>query len=150
MNTASTILLIEDDEHDAFFLKRALQRTRPDLNLQLTTDGQQAVDYLDGNDEYCDRGKYPLPSLIFVDLKLPYLSGFQVLEHIRTNPSLVGIPVAVLTSSAEERDRQRAFALGAKAYLVKPPTPQMLLEVLGPAPTASEVQPSGSDRVLER
>jgi len=143
INSPETILLVEDDPNDAFFLKRALKKTRPDLPLQLLTDGEQALDYLNGHPKYSDRAAYPLPSLIFLDLKLPYFSGFQILEHIRSRPELAAIPVFILTSSSEERDRQQALALGAKAYLVKPPTPEMLLKILGgftstpnPSPTS--------------
>jgi CheY-like chemotaxis protein len=125
------MLVVEDDPNDAFFLKRALHKVRPDQPLQFVTDGEQALNYLSGQLQYSDRGSYPLPVTIFLDLKLPYFSGFQILEHIRSNPSLASIPVFVLTSSSEERDRQRALELGAKAYLVKPPTPEMLRTALG-------------------
>jgi CheY-like chemotaxis protein len=124
-------LLVEDDDHDVFFLRRALLKVRPDLSLHVVTDGEQAMDYLDGRRNYADRAMYPLPSLMFLDLKLPYFNGFQVLEHLRGIPELALTPVFVLTSSSEDRDRNRAMALGAKAYLVKPPTAEMLLEVLG-------------------
>ena len=135
MNTQSpNILLVEDDPHDVFFLKRALQKARPDLPIQVVTDGQQALDYLHGRSNYSDRTSYPLPSNIFLDLKLPYLSGFEILEQIRSNPTLATIPVFILTSSSEERDRERALELGAQHYLVKPPTAEMLVRVLGPRP----------------
>ncbi len=129
-NPTPRILLVEDDEHDAFFLKRALQKVRPDLQPSLVTDGQEALDYLNGRLKYADRTTFPLPSLIFLDLKLPYFSGFQILEQIRTNPGLAAIPVFVLTSSSEERDRRRAIDLGARDYMVKPPTPNMMLKAL--------------------
>jgi CheY-like chemotaxis protein len=138
------ILLVEDDKHDAFFLKRALQKVRPDLPLQVVTDGEQALDYLNGRKQYSDRATYPLPSNMFLDLKLPYFSGFEILEHIKGNPSLIAIAVFVLTSSPEERDRERALELGARQYLVKPPTPEMLLNVLGP-PSAGQSRPATSD-----
>jgi CheY-like chemotaxis protein len=124
------ILLVEDDDHDVFFLRRALLKARPDLSLHVVTDGEQALDYLDGRRNYADRTMYPLPSLMFLDLKLPYFNGFQILEHLRGIPALAEMPVFVLTSSSEDRDRNRAIALGAKAYLVKPPTAEMLLQVL--------------------
>src|SRR5262249_25738706 len=89
-----------------------------------------------GHGKYSDRGAHPSPNFMFLDLKLPYLSGFEVLEHIRATPSLTTIPVFVLTSSAEDRDRKRALELGAKAYLVKPPSPKMLIETLGSRPEA--------------
>ena len=129
----ASILVAEDDPHDAFFLTRALHKVKQDLPLQFVTDGEQALNYLNGNLQYSDRQSYPLPFLIFLDLKLPYFSGFEILEHIRGNPDLASISVFVLTSSPEERDRKRALGLGAKGYLVKPATPEMLLKVLSPA-----------------
>ncbi len=131
-NTAEVILLVEDDEHDAFFMERALRKARPDLSLRLACDGEQALDYLNGQGVFADRIAHPLPSIIFLDLKLPYISGFQILEHLRSAPLPHPVPVFVLTSSPEESDRSRALELGAKDYFVKPPTPEMLLQVLGP------------------
>ncbi len=128
--TQAPILTVEDDPHDAFFLQRALHKVGYNLPLQLVTDGEQAVNYLDGKLHYRDRALYPLPFLIFLDLKLPYFSGFEILEHIKSDSSLASIPVFILTSSPEERDRRRALELGAKGYLVKPATPQTLLEIL--------------------
>src|ERR1041385_7640827 len=136
------ILLVEDNPHDAFFLKRALLKVRQDLSLQLVADGEQALRYLNGELEYTDRALFPLPFLILLDLKLPYLSGFDVLEQTRNNPTLSAIPVFVLTSSSEERDRRRALELGARDYLVKPPTPEMLLRILGPSPGTSIAEPA--------
>jgi CheY-like chemotaxis protein/nitrogen-specific signal transduction histidine kinase len=130
-NEAETLLLVEDDPNDTFFFKYALQRARPDVLLQSVTDGGQAMDYLNGHQRYSDRLAHPIPNFMFLDLKLPYFSGFEVLEHIRATPSLSAIVVFVLTSSSEERDRKRALELGARAYLVKPPSPQMLIETLG-------------------
>jgi CheY-like chemotaxis protein len=125
-----SILLVEDDENDVFLMERAVAKARLDLRIHIVTHGQEAIDYLAGNGRYADRSAHPLPACIFLDLKLPYIHGFEVLEWIRKQPSLADIHVLVLTSSPEERDRQRAERLGAKAYLVKPPTPQVLLEVL--------------------
>jgi CheY-like chemotaxis protein len=124
------ILLVEDNEDDAFFLQRALRKVDRDALLQIVTDGQQALDYFGGQLKFADRISYPIPSIILLDLKLPYLSGFEVLEHLRTRFNLAEIPVFILTSSAEERDRRRALDLGAAGYYVKPPTPEMLVEIL--------------------
>jgi len=123
------ILLAEDDDNDVFFMRRALQKSGIDFALQVVRDGQQAIDYLNGHGAFSDRGQYPLPTVILVDLKMPFLDGFEVLTWIRTQPSLNGLPVAVLTSSAEERDRRRARELGARAYFVKPPKPETIQEV---------------------
>lgn len=124
------ILLVEDDEHDVFFFRRALKKAGLEFSLRLVNDGEQALQYLNGDGQYQDRATHPLPDIIFLDLKLPYISGMEVLEHIQKEPALSKIDVIVLTSSPEERDRKRAFELGAKEYLVKPAAPKTLLQIL--------------------
>jgi CheY-like chemotaxis protein len=129
MNSRS-ILLVEDDEDDAFFMRRALTKAHIDLPLHIAVNGQEALDYLGGIGQFSDRTKHPLPAIVFLDLKLPYVHGFEVLKWIRSQPSLNDVPVIILTSSPEPRDREKALQLGAKAYLVKPPTRDMVLTVL--------------------
>ena len=129
MTTKSVILLAEDDDNDVFFMRRALQKSQVDFAIQVVSDGQQAVAYLSGEGKFNNRDQYPLPSVILLDLKMPFLDGFEVLAWTRTQPSLKGVPVAVLTSSAEERDRRRARELGARAYFVKPPKPETIQEI---------------------
>jgi len=124
------ILLAEDDDNDVFFMRRALQKSRADFTLQVVTDGRQATDYLGGEGKFSNREEYPQPSVILLDLKMPFLDGFEVLEWIRAHSSFDGTPVAVLTSSAEERDRGRARELGARAYFVKPPKPETIQEII--------------------
>ena len=125
-----TILLVEDNEDDVFFMRRALSKAQIKIPLQVAADGQKALDYLSGAGHYADRAQYPLPSLIFLDLKLPFISGFEVLNWVRSQATLREIPVVILTSSSEERDRQKATELGVKTYLVKPPTPETLREAI--------------------
>ena len=127
-----TILLAEDDENDVFFMRRAIEKTSLNLSIQVATDGQSAIDYLNGNGEYRDRKTFPIPQAVLLDLKLPYLHGFEVLAWIRQQPLLRELPVMILTSSPEDRDRQEAEKLGAQAYCVKPPTREMVLGVLAP------------------
>lgn len=115
------ILLAEDDENDVFFMRRALRKAEVTFPMHLVTNGQEALDYLRGAGKFSDRDQYPLPSIMLLDLKMPFVDGFEVLTWISSQPSLTEIPVVVLTSSAEERDRQKAAELGAKAYFVKPP-----------------------------
>jgi CheY-like chemotaxis protein len=131
METKSQVLLVvEDDPSDVFIIQRALRKSKVSHSLQVVTDGQMAINYLAGHGKFGDRTQYPLPSLIFLDLKIPYKHGFEVLEWVRQQPSLQDCPVVVLSSSSEERDMERAYRLGARSFLVKPPTPGMLLEVL--------------------
>jgi Response regulators consisting of a CheY-like receiver domain and a winged-helix DNA-binding domain len=129
-DSGKLILLVEDDENDVFFFRRALKKAGLEIPIRLVTDGEQALQYFNGDGQYRDRAAHPLPDIIFLDLKLPYLSGMDVLEHIQKQPALNTIDVIVLTSSPEERDRKRAFELGAKEYLVKPAAPKTLLQIL--------------------
>lgn len=127
---SQTFLLVEDEPGDVFLMRRALSKAKIASQLQVVTDGRMAVDYLSGSGKFSDRAQYPLPSLILLDLKIPYVHGFEVLRWIKAQPELSGVLVVVLTSSTEERDVQRAYALGACSFLVKPPTAQMLQELL--------------------
>lgn len=120
------VLLVEDNPDDVFFLERALEKSGLGWSLRVVTDGQEALDYLSGSKTFADRAQHPLPDLILLDLKLPYVSGFEVLGWIREQPGLRGLPVVILTSSPEERDQRRAAELGVRAYLLKPPNETML------------------------
>lgn len=126
------VLLVEDNPDDSFLMRRALKKTGLELQLHAVTDGQAAVNYLRGAEEFADRERYPLPAVIFLDLKLPFLNGFQVLEWIREHPLLHDLNVVILTSSGEDRDFKRAQQLGVAAYLVKPPSPETLDKTLRP------------------
>jgi CheY-like chemotaxis protein len=136
MSVAATILLVEDNDDDVFVFRRMLKKAQIANPLQVVTDGQQAVDYLSSAGLYDDRTLHPFPFIVFLDLKLPYLNGFDVLTWIRSRPELKSLIVVVLTSSAEEKDYQRAYTLGARSYLVKPPKPEMLHAVVKSLETA--------------
>ena len=124
--TNRALLLVEDNEDDVFLMKRALKGARVVNPLLVVEDGQQAVDYLGGAGKFADREQYPLPAVVFLDLKLPLLSGHDVLAWIRRQRELESLVVIVLTSSNEPSDLNRCYALGANSYVVKPPTPEQL------------------------
>ena len=124
-----TLLLVEDNLDDAFFMRRALEDagvTTPVIHL---TDGREAIAYLSGANHYADRIKHPLPSIVFLDLNLPFKTGLQVLEWLRQQPKFAKLVVIVLTSSNEPVDLNRAYRLGANSYVVKPPTTDQLLDL---------------------
>jgi CheY-like chemotaxis protein len=127
--SSNTILLIEDNEDDAFFMQRALHDAGIDNPVRLLEDGQQAIDYLSGKGDYADRTANPLPMIVFLDLKLPFKSGHEVLEWIRRQPQFAKLIVIVLTSSSEPVDLNRAYKNGANSYVVKPPTPDQLTDL---------------------
>jgi PAS domain S-box-containing protein len=124
------VLLVEDSDDDAFLLRRQLQKAGVDVQLQVVSDGEEAIRYLAGEGEYADRDKFPLPSLVFLDLNLPRKSGLEVLTWVREQPSLHRLPVVVLTATEEEGAIQKAFALGADYYIVKPPSAENLKAVI--------------------
>ena len=125
-----TILIVEDTEDDVFFLKRALRDSGIDHPLSIAIDGKQALDYLQGNGDYANRAQHPLPFLILLDLKLPYVMGLDVLKWIRAQPEYADTLVVVLTSSQHDRDMTETFRLGGNAYMIKPATPVKLLEMI--------------------
>ena len=124
--TNRALLLVEDNEDDVFLMKRALKSARIVNPLLVVEDGQEALDYLGGAGKFADRDQYPLPVVVFLDLKLPFISGHEVLAWIRRQKQLESTVVIVLTSSNEASDLSRCYALGANSYLVKPPTPEQL------------------------
>jgi CheY-like chemotaxis protein len=125
-----TILLTEDNEDDAFIFERAFKQAGGKNPLQVAADGQEVHDYLSGAGKFADRKRFPMPVLLLLDLKLPLRSGLEVLEWIRGEPGLMSLPVVVLTSSAEHRDLAASRDLGARFYLLKPPTPRTLSELI--------------------
>ena len=114
-----TILQVEDDPNDVFFLKKAMTKVGMANPIQVATDGQQAIDYLRGAGRFADRGKFPFPSLVLLDVKLPYVMGLEVLKWIRQQRR-TSLPVVMLSASAQEADIVAAYRLGANAFLCKP------------------------------
>ena len=125
-----TILLVEDDPNDVLLMERALGKAKLVNPLHVVEDGEQALAYLEGKGPYADRARYPLPVLILLDLKLPRMSGLEVLAWLRQQPGLKRIPVVVLTSSNEPADVNRAYDLGSNSYLVKPGGQEEMLELV--------------------
>lgn len=114
------ILLVEDDPNDAELIKRAFKKRKMAGGMVHLKDGAEAVEYVM---RYCccDRPEGPLlPSVVLLDLKLPKLNGFEVLQRIKADGCTKSIPVVILTSSQEESDIVEAYALGANSYVTKP------------------------------
>jgi len=114
------ILLVEDNPDDAFLVSTAVERTLAGIRVLLVKNGQEAIRYLGGESPYEDRSRHPFPDLILLDLKMPVMNGFEVLDWIRSKPGLRRLPVIVLTGSLLPEDTQRAYEAGANSYLIKP------------------------------
>lgn len=119
MNT-KTILLIEDNPSDIDLTKRALGKGHIVNNLVVVSDGQEALDYLFGMGAYASRDTSDLPTLTLLDLKLPKVSGLDVLRKIRAEAKTRRMPVVILTSSVEEQDMAAGYDSGANSYIRKP------------------------------
>jgi len=120
MSDTRVILLAEDREDDIVLITKAFSRAWIDNPMHVVRDGEEAINYLAGKGKYAIRSEYPLPTLLLLDLKMPRADGFDVLQWIRTQPSLSNLVVVVLTSSEDIRDVNRAYQLGANSFLIKP------------------------------
>ena len=118
-----TILLVEDDENDVFFMKRAMKMAGMPNPVQVASDGRKAIHYLSGAGDYSNRANFPLPALVLLDLKLPLIMGMEVLKWIREQPDLKMVIVLIFTSSKLPPDISKAYFHGANSYLVKPSDP---------------------------
>jgi CheY-like chemotaxis protein len=114
------VLIAEDNENDIVMLQRAFRQASITAPIQYVSNGEQAIAYLKGDGRFSRRDEFPLPDLLLLDLKMPRKSGFDVLEWLRTQPSMSHLRVVVLTTSEELRDVNRAYALGAASFLTKP------------------------------
>jgi CheY-like chemotaxis protein len=110
------ILLVEDSDDDAFFFEHALEKAGITCPLHHSLNGAEAVQYL----QSAASGNRPLPRLIFLDLKMPVMNGFEVLEWLRTQSFPAAMQVIVLSGSEHQDDKTRAAELGAADYIVKP------------------------------
>jgi len=115
-----TILLVEDSPLDVMFLQRAFRELGVKHRLVTVSDGAEAKDYLEGRGPYADRQEFPLPKLILLDLGLPHVNGFEVLQWLRSHETLRHLIVIVLSGSVFSPDIKRSYALGANSFLVKP------------------------------
>ncbi len=124
------ILLIEDNRMDVELTLDAFREAKLHNPIHVATNGNEALDYLFGRDQYADRNSYPLPHLVLLDLKLPGIDGFEVLRQIKATPILKRLPVIILTSSKEEGDLALSYDIGANSYLVKPVSFDGFLEIV--------------------
>lgn len=115
-----TILLVEDSEADEKLTLRALRKVNLANQVEVVRDGQQALDYLFAEGEFAHRAGAPLPVVVLLDVNLPRLGGIEVLERLRAEPRTHLLPVVILTSSDEQRDRLASYQKGANSFVRKP------------------------------
>jgi CheY-like chemotaxis protein len=124
------ILVVDDSADDRFLVERALKKAQIANPVRLLDGGEEAIAYLEGRGQYADRLKFPLPAIVLLDLKMPRMSGFEVLQWVRASSDYRRLPVVVMTSSREMPDVNRAYDVGANSYLVKPPSFDALVEMV--------------------
>jgi CheY-like chemotaxis protein len=120
MQERAVILLVEDSENDILITQRAFSKANLLNPVQVVRSGEEAIEYLKGEGRYANRAEYPLPDLMLLDLKMPGMSGFEVLHWVRNQPGLSLLRVIVLTTSDDIRDVNMAYHLGANSFIVKP------------------------------
>jgi CheY-like chemotaxis protein len=128
--TSSPVLIAEDNEDDLILLRRAFDKANLRNPLYVVRDGTEAIDYLSAQGAYSDRDLHPFPALLLLDLKMPKLTGLDVLNWIRRRSVLASLPVVVLSNSPERIDGDRCYELGARSYLVKPADFRQLVELV--------------------
>jgi two-component system response regulator len=124
------ILLVEDNPDDEALTLRAFKKSNIMNEVVVARDGAEALDYVFGTGAHADRGVTQPPELVLLDLKLPKVSGMEVLARLRSDERTRLIPVVILTSSKEDRDLAEAYSLGANSYIVKPVDFSQFLEAV--------------------
>jgi two-component system response regulator len=114
------ILLVEDNPDDVKLTLRALKKSNILNEVVVAQDGVEAVDYLFGAGKYAGRDTKVLPQVVLLDLKMPRMDGLEVLQRIRADERTKILPVVILTTSSEDRDRVESYKLGANSYIRKP------------------------------
>jgi len=130
MSNHAPVLVAEDDPNDVFLLRRAFQKVGIFNSIVVAHNGQEAIDYLSGHGPYRNRSSHPFPALLFLDLKMPLVDGFDVLTWLNHHRLEQSLPVVILSSSNQERDIERAQQMGASDYCVKPQQFEELVEIV--------------------
>lgn len=131
MNPPPNVLLVDDSENDLILMRIAFKKAGFGNPPQEAHNGEEAIAYLQGEGAFGDRLKFPLPTVMLLDLNMPMKDGFDVLDWLRAQPWLKHLPVFVLSASMQSEDVARAFAAGASSFLVKPGTMEELIRLVG-------------------
>jgi CheY-like chemotaxis protein len=126
-----TLLVVEDASDHAALIRVAARRAFPGLDVRVAGDGREGIAYLEGTPPFQDRRSHPFPDLVILDLIMPNIDGFGVLEHVRRRHWRDPFPIVVLTSSPDPNARDRSLELGADAYHAKPDGLDELGRVVG-------------------
>jgi two-component system, response regulator len=128
--TDKFILLCEDNEDDVELTQLAFRKNGTSAKLVVVWNGEEALDFLFGKGQYADKDLNQIPALVLLDLKLPYVSGLEILKEIRADKRISQVPVVILTSSVEDEDRADSFRLGANDFISKPMGYSQFIEII--------------------
>jgi CheY-like chemotaxis protein len=131
MGNKLVILAAEDDPNDLELLRHVVAENGVAVNFQSADDGEQLIHYLRGEGTFADRDRHPIPDIVVLDLKMPRMNGFEVLQWLRQEPGLARIPTIVLSGSGLESDIEEAYRLGANTYFTKPGQLAELRKIIG-------------------
>lgn len=127
---AITILLVEDNPDDRFWTERALEQSRVVNPLFMVENGKEALQFLRNEPPFRDMEKFPTPGIILLDLDMPIVDGYDLLQELKKDEKLAGIPVVVLTASSADTALVKTYNLGAQGYIEKPVTTAALLGII--------------------
>lgn len=130
LSAGKSILLVDDNADDRFFVEQAWRKANIKNPLRTLEDGRHALDYLLGVGQYADRAHHPIPALLLLDIKMPGMTGFELLERLRRDERLRTLPVLILTASTAPSDVNEAYRLGANGFFIKPSSAQELVEMM--------------------
>lgn len=119
-NRPLNILLAEDNSADVKITLRAFSEAKLKCELYVVNDGQEAIDFVHNKGQYQDKGKFPRPDLMLLDINMPKMNGFEVLESLKNDLDYSSIPIVMLTSSSNEEDIAKSYRKNAASYIPKP------------------------------
>ena len=127
----AVVLLVDDREDDILLTQQAFARATVPNQLMVVRDGAEAIAYLRGDGKYGNRAAFPFPDLLLLDINMPKVDGFGVLQWVRSNPDLQNLRVVMLTTSDEMTDIDKAYQMGVNSYLVKPVRFKSFVDLVG-------------------
>jgi len=144
-----TLLFVDDDPNDRTLVEMGCAMARVSFLLKTVASGVEAIRYLNGEGEFADRAEHPLPDLIFLDLKMPEMDGFQVLRWIRSHPATRMTPLAVYSASIIPEDIAKGYSDGANYFITKPSDLTVLIDIFRAADKSLAAEPRNDDALAK-
>jgi CheY-like chemotaxis protein len=126
----AAILIVDDNADDAALIKRAVVSLRPKSPVNIVLGGNELKAWLNGQGRYADREGFPYPALILLDLRMPEINGFEVMEWLRNQPRHAAIPVIMISLFDDQKNINKSYQLGARTFLRKPITPESFRDAI--------------------